>query len=466
MIEKIKNTISKFNLLSAGERVIVGFSGGIDSLTLLHILCGLTEYKLDIWALYINHSLRPMENIKEEELLAELGQKWGIHTHKVTIDIPGRLKEKPQSLQLLAREERYRVFRSFKEQIKADKVALAHHLDDQVETVLYRIIRGTGLDGLAGMPAIRDGFFIRPLLEVSRAEIREYVATHNLSWLEDSSNHKLIYQRNKIRLQLLPLLEETYNPRIKESILRLAKLAKEQHDFMAKLVAERLPDLQIKEEGRIGLKLGGFLQQPFYLQYCILRQLLLQVKPNYHLENMALDRLLDKINRENYQFKAMHIFKGISVYREGELIFLGLPQPNGCFREKMRYNLVAPGENVIAAINLRVDLKPALPPVEWSSVGDDEVYIGPSKLRLPLQIRFWQPGDFFRPLGGPGLQKLHDFFINKKLPRSIRARIPLLVTADDRIVWVVGYRLSDEFKVDPGDTVVWRITVAVSSKEV
>jgi tRNA(Ile)-lysidine synthase len=462
MLEKVKNTIVKYKLFSEGERIIVGFSGGVDSLTLLHLLCNLTEYKLDIWAVYINHSLRPLENPNEERLLAELGERWGIKTHQVVIDIPGRLKKKPQSLQLLAREERYKIFRDFKDQIHADKVALAHHRDDQAETVLYRIIRGTGLDGLAGIPVIRDGFYIRPLLEVTRKEILEYAVQHKLSWLEDSSNHKLIYARNKIRLQLFPLIEESYNPRFKESILRLAKLAKEQRDFMADLVAERLPALMVKkEDGRIGLKLDAFLKQPSYLQYCILKQLLLSINTDYHLETAALDRLLQKITQERHQFKAVHILKGITVYHEGKSLFFALRRANFAVR-KESYILEAPGENMIAAINLQINLGSAVPPPDWGLVTNYEVYVAPAKLIFPLKVRFWQPGDVFKPLGGPGFQKLQDFFINNRIPRSSRAEIPLLVTADDRIVWVVGYRLSDEFKIDDGETAVWRITVGFS----
>jgi tRNA(Ile)-lysidine synthase len=464
MFDKVKSTIAKYELLSVGERVIVGFSGGIDSLVLLHLLNNLTEYKLDIWAVYINHSLRPLENPNEERLLEKLGEQWGIKTHKVTIDIPGCLKAKPDSLQLLAREERYRIFKEFREQIKADKVALAHHQDDQVETVLYRIIRGTGLDGLAGIPVIRDGLFIRPLLEVTRKEITEYATQHKLSWLEDSSNHKLIYQRNKIRLQLLPYIEESYNPRFKESIIRLAKLAEEQRDFMADLVAQQMPSLLgSTEDGRIGLKLDGFLKQPPYLQFCILKQILLKVKPEYHLETVALDRLMQKINQEKYKFKTMHIFKRVVVYREGEFIFFALPR-QAVFK-KQSYSLTVPGKNVITGLNLQINFERVLPPIDWRLVASHEVYVAVTKLRLPLKIRFWQPGDAFWPLGGPGTQKLQDFFINNKVPRSLRAEIPLLVTADDRIIWVVGYRLSEEFKVDDkwdyGDDSIWRITVAL-----
>ncbi len=466
MLEKIKNTIIKNRLLSIGDRVIVGFSGGIDSLTLLHLLCNLTEYRLDIWAVYINHSLRPLENIQEEQLLENIGKEWGIKTHKVTIDIPGKLKAKPDSLELVAREERYRIFREFREQIGADKVALGHHLDDQVETILYRIIRGTGIDGLAGIPVTRDGFYIRPLLEVTRKEIQEYAVSHKLSWLEDSSNHKLVYQRNKIRLQLLPLLEESYNPRIKESIIRLSKLANAQRDYMTETVNQLLPELLIDtKDARFGLNLEGFLKQPLYLQYYILKQLVLKIKLNYHLETATIDHLLQKINEEQFHFKTMHIFRGIRVYAQGKNLFFAESRDRTahvCAPVPESFSLSSPGHNVIPDLDLQIDIEAASPPEDWHHVQNDQVYVAVPKLTLPLKIRFWRPGDVFWPLGSPGSQKLHDFFINIKLPRSQRKRIPLLVTSDDQIVWVVGYRLSEIFKVDSGSESVWRFRVAVS----
>jgi tRNA(Ile)-lysidine synthetase, N-terminal domain/tRNA(Ile)-lysidine synthetase, C-terminal domain len=345
-------------------------------------------------------------------------------------------------------------------------VALAHHQDDQVETVLYRIIRGTGLDGLSGIPVIRDGFYIRPLLEVSRKEIAEYADFHKLKWLEDSSNHKLVYTRNKIRLQLLPLLEQSYNPRVKDSILRLAKLAQEQRDFLADVVIRKLAEISVREEDgtglkRMGIKLDIFLEQPPYLQYCLLKRLLLTMNPDCHLETAALDRLLLKINEEKYAFKMVHIFKRIAVCREADLLFF--TPPGEClFHKKETYTLTAPGENIIAALNLQIKIEPAISPADWSAVADNEAYIMPAKLSLPLKLRFWEPGDVFKPLGGPGFQKLHDFFINKKISRAVRTDVPLLVTADNRIVWVIGYRLSDEFKVGAEETAIWRITAQFS----
>ncbi len=456
MLEKVKNTIEKYKLFSKGERIIVGFSGGIDSLSLLHLLCNLTEYQLDIWAVYINHSLRPRETPFEEKLLEKVGREWGVKTKKIVIDIPTRLKEKPDSIQLLAREERYKIFTNLQKELKADKIALAHHLDDQVETILYRIIRGTGIDGLTGMPIIREQTIIRPLLEVSRQEIAEYAVSHDLGWLEDSSNHKMKYQRNRIRLQLIPLLEEYYNPQVKKSLLRLAKLAAEQRDFMQELVADELPKLLIVKEGKIGLKIEDFRTRSPYLQFQILKKVLSEFRPGYYLETESLERLLSKINQENEHFKPVQIYKGVTVYQEDEFVFFTQRYGRTLIR-KGEYYLEAPGEISIESINFRITIREASSHPSWKNVGLNEIYLDADRLSLPLKIRFWQPGDFFWPLGSSGRQKLHDFFINNKVPVEKRRGIPLLVTNDNRIVWVIGYRLDEEFKINSDTKKIWHI---------
>lgn len=463
LLDKIKAEIENYKLLAQGERVIVGFSGGIDSLCLLHILAGLTEYRLDIWALYINHSLRPAENILEKQLLHEMGERLNVNTREIIIDIPERIRQKPQSLQLLAREERYRIFEAFRKEVGASKVALAHHRDDQAETVLYRLIRGTGLDGLAGMPMIRDGVYIRPMLRISRAEIQDYATKHQLVWVEDSSNQKLIYQRNRLRRQLIPEIETHYNPKFKEALARLSELAAEQREFMEGLAEQQLPVILVTEKHRIGLKLEPFLKIHSYLQYYLLTKILARIQTAYRLESQKLKRLLLKINNEAAHFQPAHISQRISVYYENGVIFFEkIPIPDKAGHETTvgitAYPANIPGITRIAELNLTLTAELASPPVTWRSVEDFEAYLNPDEFRLPAEIRYWRPGDAFHPLGAGGTQKLHDFFIDHKIPRGKRSKIPLLVDARGRIAWVVGYRLSEEFKVLDPKGAVWHIT--------
>ena len=457
MLQKVKATIEKHNLLAKGDRVIVGFSGGIDSLCLLHVLHQLVEYELELWAVYINHSLRPSENIREVELLYKIGNQWGLKTKEITLDIPGRLREKPQSLQLLAREERYRIFKSLWKEINAAKIALGHHQNDQAETILYRIIRGTGIDGLAGIPITRDNIFIRPLLEVSRAEIREYALKHNLSWLEDSSNRKPVYVRNKIRLELIPELEKSYNPNLNSALVRLGHLAREQQELMEALLQEKWERLTIIREKRLGIIVDEFLRIPAYLQYYLLKRVLREIQPQQQFESITLIKVRDKIIKENHHFKTAQLSKEVIVHKLEGAIFFDKREP---FTQSNLepFQLNVPGVTIIPELNLEIKIEKIGYIPDWKKIGQHEAYLDGDRPRSPFYLRFWRYGDKFHPLGASGCQKLHDFFINRKVPREKRTGIPLLVTADDQIAWVLGYRLNELYKVTDRSVKVWHIS--------
>lgn len=459
LLQKVRDTIKSHRLLAKGERVIVGFSGGIDSLCLLHVLRRLSEYELDLWAVYINHSLRPLENMREVELLHKIGDEWGLKTKEITLDLPGRLREKPQSLQLLAREERYKIFIRLRNEINAAKVALGHHWDDQAETILYRVIRGTGIDGLAGIPIIRDNIFIRPLLEISRAEIREYALKHNLSWLEDSSNRKPVYVRNRIRLQLIPELEASYNPNLNSALVRLGRLAREQQELMEALLKENWERLTVVRKGRPGIVIGEFLSIPAYFQYYLLKRVLRETQPELQFESVVLMRLRDKIINENYHFKTAQLSKNVIAHKlEGAIFFEKGERFVPTRTESFRLN--APGVTVIPELNLEIKIEKGRFNPNWVEVGDHEAYLDGARPQLPFYLRFWRYGDRFHPLGAPGCQKLHDFFINRKVPREERTGIPLLVTADGQIAWVLGYRLNELYKVTDSSAEIWHISFA------
>lgn len=456
MLEKVRRTIAANSLLSKGEKVILGFSGGIDSVCLAHVLTRLQEYHLELWAIYVNYGLRPAENRLEEELLRKTGERLGIQTVSVPVNIPEYLREKSQSVQLLARKERYRIFQDYRVEVGADKIALGHHRDDQAETVFYRIIRGTGIDGLAGMALMRDGIFIRPLLQISRAEIRAYAVENKLNWVEDSSNQKTVYRRNRIRHQLIPAIEETMNPRFKDALLRLGELAGEHHQFMESLVIKDASRLVFKEPNRVGFPLREFLNYPKYLQYYFLKHILADLRPDISLEMSPLIKLRERLNAENTHFKMVHLYKGIAAYVEDQTLFLG-NHPGFGLRVN-HYAVSCPGTTAIPEINLNVHITKDPIPEEWDGVSLDEAYL-PIDVKLPLTIRFWRRGDRFWPLGAGGMQKLQDFFINRKVPRSVRGGIPLLTDADGNILWIAGYRLDERYKIRPGHREGWHITM-------
>jgi tRNA(Ile)-lysidine synthase len=449
LLEKLRQTIEAYRLFSTSERVLVGCSGGVDSVVLLHALHNLVGYNLVLYPIYVNYGLRPEENRAEVELLQKISNLWGLSFREVKVDLLRRLREKPDSLQLVAREERYRIFEELRRELAVAKIALAHHADDQAETILYRIIRGTGPDGLEGIP-IRRGAIVRPLLEVNRSAILKYADENGLQWVEDSSNQKKIYMRNRIRHELLPLLEREYNPRLREALLRLGGIAGEQRRLLESLAQGATEQLVKNEPGRAGIELRGFLTLEPSIQFSLLKLTLAGLKPPVNLESIALTRLRERIVHQNVNLKRSDLHRRAVVYYEGGRIWLG-SAPQGEKTSWQRNPLQLEGRTCLPETGFVLEIRMAAQTPSWNDLPAAEAYFNLDEMKdLPLAVRFWQPGDSFRPLGASGEQKLHDFFIDHKVPRLERYKIPLIVTAEDRIVWVAGWRLSEEFKVRPG----------------
>jgi tRNA(Ile)-lysidine synthase len=454
VLEKVRQTIKTHCLLAKGERILVGCSGGLDSVVLLHALHGLTEYEFELYPVYVNYGLRPEENRREFELLQEISRRWGLSFREVKVDLPQRLREKPDSLQLIAREERYRIFAELRREFDATKIALAHHADDQAETLLFRIVRGTGPDGLEGIP-IRRGAIIRPLLEVDRATILAYAKEYDLKWVEDSSNRKLVYVRNRVRHELLPLLERDFNPRVRAALLRLGGLAGEQRQLLESLAQSEAERLVKTEPGRAGIELQGFVALHPALQYGLLKLTLAGFEPPVNLESTALIRLRERIVHQNVNLKRSDLHrKAVVSYESGRIWFGAAPERvRTCWQS---YPLPLKDRTTVPETGFSFEVNTVAETPAWPVVPVDEAYFRLDNASdLPLAVRFWRPGDSFQPLGGSGRQKLQDFFTDHKVARPQRHKIPLVVTADDRIVWVADWRLSEEFKVqsDAGELI-------------
>lgn len=457
MRERVKETIERHALFSAGEKVLVGFSTGIDSVCLLHLLRNFTEYNLRLTALYVNHKLRPQENEQEIELLHRYEKDLGIDVRVVELDMPQKLHDKPQSLQLLARNERYHIFENVCKEIGADKIALAHHRDDCAETILYRLIRGTGLNGLAGIPVKRDNLYVRPLLDVSRAEIATYVRENGLKWCEDSSNHQTKYQRNKLRHKLIPLIEAEYNPRFRESLVRLGNLAAKQQEYLQGVLKLLYSEIIVVEPQRRGIRLNSFLELHEYLQIELLRQLLAEFNEHGGAETFSAERLAEKIIAERIEFKQTFVVKDILARYDSEIIWLEKFHQSKYFQNTLSYEVAQPGVTELS-LNRQLLITPSELPEELKRIPKSTVYVDADLLQFPLTIRHWQPGDVFKPLGC-GHQKLQDFFVNQKIERNRRDEMLLLVNANGHIIWVIGERLGDDFKVSSQTTKTWKLQI-------
>lgn len=436
-------------MLSGRERVLVALSGGPDSVCLLRVLEGLKEeFRLNLQALYVDHGLRPEEVEGEKKFCGNLCTKFGISFLMKFIDVTSYAKVNKLNRQEAARELRYKIFEETAHEVNAEKIALGHTADDQAETLLMRLLRGTGPTGLSGIAPVR-GKFIRPLIEVQRKEIEHYLAEGKIDFIVDSSNLKRDYLRNEIRLSLIPLIKHM-NPGIINTLARTASIFREEERYFEILVAKTLMKLiSGKTESHIELFLGPLEAMEKIILRRTLRRAIDETRGLHGISFVHIEDIIELI-KKGASGDRLYLPHGIRVIKEYSTLILTSDPPV----RLDKYNLNVPGKMVLKEAGVLV----------YASLGKTQDFEGTSqsvgkhtdfktsaifdaeRLIFPLIIRSREKGDFFYPLGFSKKKKLQDFFVDEKVPRDERNVIPLIVSGDD-IVWVVGYRGDDRFKV-------------------
>lgn len=440
MLRKVREYIREEKLLEPGKKVLLGVSGGPDSMALLHIMHKLTaEMDLGLAALHLNHGLRP-EAAAEEEFAREHCRNWGIDFYSRQADIRARALQEKKTLEEAGRDCRYRYFFEQLEELQADYIATAHHQDDQAETVLLHLLRGSGLKGLRGIMPRKDQL-IRPLLALSKAEIIHYLDENQIPYCLDQSNNDLRFLRNRIRRELIPYLQKTYNPRIMESLNQLAGIARDENDYLEKQLHFSWDKLLLRQEpGLIILDKKALGEEHPALQKRLILEALARLRGESGWELKDVQRIL-RLLYQSGSSKYIQLRQGLrvsSVYRE--LHFTNRPFREGSFCYPIsvpgRLSIPETGENYIIELGQPATFQPGL-----SSCLDYD------KLKQPLFLRSRQPGDRFQPSGMKGSKKVKDYFIDIKLPREQRARVPLL-TSGKNVYAIVGYRVSRLAEVD------------------
>lgn len=451
MLEQVKAAIEKKNMLQPGDKVLVAVSGGPDSVALLDILWRLRQQlAISLRVAHLNHMFRGEESLQDAFFVEDYCRSLKIPVTYASIDIPALLTE-GGSAQETARRVRYdflkRIFRLY----GCTKLALGHHQNDQAETVLHNLLRGSGPEGLGAMLP-RQGEIIRPLLDVSRQEIEQYCEARRLRWRRDPSNEKTIYRRNKIRKELIPLLQQEYNPQIVPLLAQTALIFQEENDFLNRTAKDAAAQLCQMEESRVLIDLEGFRGLHRAMQRRLLRRVLRQ------LTGIILD---------------FHHIEDILALSESVQTGKMLTLPGGLVAEKLYAHLLlqkiktstnahakSQVENVNFSYHLPVPGKVRINEARCL-IGADladcdvdrrkrlEVFLDLEKIELPLTVRNRKPGDRFHPLGAPGEKKLKDFFIDRKVPRAQRQRLPLVVDAAGKILWVVGQEINHCCRVTP-----------------
>ncbi len=449
-------------MLNNGDRVIVAVSGGIDSVVLLHLLQRLEDrYGLKLIVSHLNHCIRKEEAERDASFVQSLASSNNLQCELGVADVPALMTNEGLSLQVAAREARYNFFDLLRKKHKANKVALGHHMDDQVETVIMRFLRGTGTKGLKGMEPVREGVYIRPLIGITRKEIEDYAKDQGLSFVTDSTNFKDIYLRNKIRYELLPFLEKNYNPNINEEIVRLSRLMKRDDEFLESAAEKHLQDMvKVDNEDVVTVSLKHLISIHKALRTRVLRSLWKKLSGHtsgiysYHIEN-----ILGLLESDTPNSK-VDLPYGVRFVREYD---------NASFTRKVEYpapafkhTLNIPGLTVIpeAGMTLKSEI------VERSNkngidlkTNKNEAFFDYDRLISPIYVRRFKSGDCFRPFGMEGKKKVKDLFIDLKIPRIKRMNIPLLFSQDN-LVWVVGLRRSEEAKIVDTTTMVLKLGIA------
>ncbi|MFQ5867993.1 MAG: tRNA lysidine(34) synthetase TilS [bacterium] len=459
VFSKVKKIIERYNMFSPGDKILVAVSGGPDSVCLLHILDRLAkEMALSLHIVHINHGIRKREAKREEKFVCYLADRMGLPITVKSLDVPSYARRKRLTVEEAARDMRYRAFESLATKLSAKKIVLGHTASDQVETVLMHLLRGSGPQGLSGISPVRklgSTSIIRPLIEVNREEILNYLKENNLTFCLDSSNKKIEYFRNKIRLKLLPLLRKNYNKNIDGALLRLSEILKEENAYWGRVVEGVLRRVVSLELGKILIDFRNFLRYNVVVQRRVLYRLFGGIVSLRQIEGIRT------LAEKSPQGKRIHLGKRLSVRKKGNFLIFS------SFRErrfkKFNYRITVPGKNEIEELNLILDTRIVdFRPV--SDRGTNIAYFDVDKINIKhLMLRNRREGDRFKPFGLRGTKKLSDFLIDKKILRHLRDRVPLLVEGDD-ILWVVGIRRADKARITEATRRILEVQVLPDKK--
>jgi len=455
LIDRVARAVREHSLFRPGDTVVVGLSGGADSTALLELLTKLPGFSPRLVGVHLNHCLRGQESDADEEFCRALALRHAIPFESRRTDVKELADQQGLNLEDAGRRARIAFFDEVREKWQARAIALGHHADDQAETVLMRLLRGAGPDGLSGMPYRNGRGYIRPLLEVSRLEIEAYLTGHGLTWRDDASNLDTAFLRNRIRHELLPLLEE-YNPAVRNRLTATASLLGDENLLLERLADDTFAQICTRDNEAWVCDIGMLTAQPTALRRRLLRRMLERQAGNldhFSRLHIASLELLLASPRPN---AVLNLPQGITAVREyGSLRvqhassppplsdIIPIPGPG-------RYPLPSGGF-------LSVSLEPG--PPDMAALPSHTACFDPAKAPFPWQVRPFQPGDRLVPLGMDGSKKVKDLFIDAKIPLPQRRRIPL-VFSNGTLIWVCGLRSSNLSRVDGSSSRIIRAVLS------
>jgi tRNA(Ile)-lysidine synthase len=443
LASRVARTILRRELAAAGDRLAVALSGGPDSVALTFLLRDLADHAA--WALvgliHVNHGLRGRASDDDETFCRELAARVGLSIIVRAADVRGRARLRHESIEAAARGERYAALTDAAAVLGATHVATGHTMEDQAETVLLRLFRGAGSRGVGAIRP-RRGMFVRPLIDARRIEIHAYLAARGETARNDASNDDLSVPRNRMRHSVLPLVVKDW-PAAVPALARFAEIAADDEHFLSDTAREVMPALTISAPGGVQqIDTRGLNQLPRALSRRIIRRSLEEAGGSASFRDVERIRLMACADRREGHLD----LNGLAVEKQGWALRFGgvAAGDDGPFE----YALEVPGMVDVAETGTSIQASIRRGPLD-GRVGQPSVtaVLQADALRLPLTVRNRRPGDRIHPFGGPGSRKLQDLLVDRKVPKSERDRVALVVDGNGRILWVVGHAIAEACRV-------------------
>ncbi|MGB9868230.1 MAG: tRNA lysidine(34) synthetase TilS [Bacillota bacterium] len=453
LLYRVKKTIQKYGMVQTGDRVLVGVSGGPDSVALLHILSRLRdELGLVLFVAHLNHMMRP-EAESDADYVRQLSQDLGAVCLVEKCDVRQMARRLGVGEEVAGRMARYSFFSRAASTHGCTRIALGHNMDDQAETVLMRLIRGAGMEGMCGIPPVR-GKIIRPLIETPRADIEAYCRSWQLKTLVDSTNLEDVYLRNRIRRYLVPMLRQEYNPNVVEVLARTAELLREENAYLSDVARKKYLEIVTESQDRVELQVEAVQRLELPIRRRVVRFACCRAGGPSALDFHHVNQVIESLNRGDQRW-TIHLPGRTEVFREGDrIVFVaqqGVTRGIGVTGTPVLLNV--PGVTSIpwADCSIRATLVPrdSLGDAVFSNKLASVAYVDYNSVELPLTARPRNKGDRMYPLGLGGSKKLKEIFRARGTELQRRDKVPVITSSDGRIVWVVDHAVDDRFKVVP-----------------
>jgi tRNA(Ile)-lysidine synthase len=436
-----------------GDTVLVAVSGGPDSVALLHALhTRRDELAITLHVAHLNHCLRGEASDADEEFVRALAHEWGIPATVERVDVPALRRQLRVGEEEAARRARHEFLRRTAEAVGACRIALGHTADDRAESVLMNLIRGAGMDGLASIRPV-SGHIVRPLIDTWRSEVEDYIRGNQLHFRVDETNEDITYTRNRIRHELIPLLERDYNRRVKEALVRLAEIAQSASALIDGAASDALG--RITYRGAIDA--GLLLELPQALKYQVVRSEIERLKGDLRdVDFQQIERVVEALNSgadfaitlPSGTIYAVRTDREFRITRKEELPDV----------EPFDIEIAVPGTTTIPQIGLTIHAEIVENP-EPAPTPPDSVTIPQEAISGPLRVRSIRPGERIVPFGMRDSKKLQDVFVDKKVPRADRALAPVVVDSE-KVLWLVGVVASEATRITKGTRRATRLVAA------